>query len=846
LPTRPAAGPRRTRVLSGITGISTMLVVGAILTVGGVVIPAQSATAASEKTVLASEQDPDAANAPFPDLAVTVSQTTNLGAQGLEVSWTGGKKSTVPSSQIGGENFLQIAQCWGDAPDVSPPQPDRTTCQYGAFGTAGATRDSYRGQGNVIPTADQDYTVVGKGPNSPTYTSIPFRGASGKAEDVVQNVVKGKMVLDDQGQPVATDVNSNKFFGPYTSNEVSWAGTGSDGTGSAKIELQTAVQSTGLGCGTPVEAAGGVVTGSSCWLVIIPRGTADAGESGIIQSGLLWDTWKHKLAVKLDFRPVGVRCALGASERLVSGSEFAAEAVASWQPSLCNAAGGSIYTLLTGTESDAATAANETQAAPLALTSAALVSERPDSLAYAPIAVTGLAIGFAVDREPGADADQAERDKARLPFTTLKLNPRLVAKLLTNSYLDSLPYGADRSHVGFESSSKPGKNARNITYDPEFLAINPEWKNQALASPSLGDLLVPQGRSDGAMALWNYVTADASAADFLAGKPDESGMIVNPYSRTDPEGNRTGSGLQLPRDDFPKADPIEQAADGSVLPINLVTWRPYTNDYQSSGNLVLAGNGQVLGGWDPQAVPPKYSKPARSLPGVQRVLGVTDTAAAEKYQLFTAALRNPAGEYVTPTTESLTAGAAAMTVSATQSQVYAFDPRSETARGAKSAYPLTMPVYAAASPTNADQDVRASYAAFIRYAATDGQRPGTEPGQLPAGYAPIPSGWKSQALAAATVIESKAPPAPVAPVAAPVVAPPAAQTAVSAPGTLAVPPAIVEPTATGEAVLALAGAATPDDPTIDALQNAVPASLISGLLAALLVPGIARLRRRPL
>ena len=850
MPKRPAAGPAHTRLISGLTGVSTMLVVGAFLTIGGVVIPQQAANAAvapTAATISATQQDPDWGNAPFPDLAVTVSQTKNLVAQGLVVSWTGGKKSTVPNGQTGGENFLQIMQCWGDAPKDeknpdAPAEPDRTTCQYGGYNTPGTSRDSNRGDANVIAEADEYYTAPKEGITS-AYTSIPFRAATGKPEDIVENVRDGYRLHKDNGELVTTNVNDNKYFGPYTTNEVSWAGTGSDGSGSAKIELQTVVQSEGLGCGTPIEAEDGSVSGSSCWLVIIPRGTADAGEAAIVQSGLLWDTWKHKLAIKLDFRPAGVRCAIGSSERLVSGSELAADAVASWQPSLCAADGGSVYTLLTGTEADAALAANGTATAPLALTSRALVSDQPDTLAYAPIAVTGVAVAFAVDREPADGADQASKDKTRMPFTTLNLNPRLIAKLLTNSYLDSLPYAANRQHVGYVSKAEPGNNARNITYDPEFLAINPEWKNQALVSPSLGDLLLPQGRSDGATALWTYVTSDAAASEFLAGKPDEFGMIVNPYSSTEASNNKTGTALSLPRDDFPKADPIEQAADGGADPINLVTWRPYSNSYEASGNLVLNGNGQVLGGWNPNDKPPRYAKPTRSLPGVQRVLGLTDTAAAARYQVFTAALLNPAGEYVTPTIESMTAGAAAMTVSPNQSQVYGFDPRSASALAAKTAYPLTLPVYAAASPTMADGDVRASYADFIRYAVTDGQRQGKQSGQLPEGYAPIPAGWKAQALAAATVIES--PPAPVA--ASPAAAPAAVAPTKPAPaGTLTPAAVATAPTATGEAVLALAGKATPDDPAAAALQNAVPGSVLAGLLSALLVPGITRIKRKRL
>ncbi|WP_181408495.1 hypothetical protein, partial [Schumannella sp. 10F1B-5-1] len=45
------------------------------------------------------------------------------------------------------------------------------------------------------------------------------------------------------------DPNTNQFFTKYTTNEVPWAGSGSDGTGTVKFEVQTKVQAPGLGCG---------------------------------------------------------------------------------------------------------------------------------------------------------------------------------------------------------------------------------------------------------------------------------------------------------------------------------------------------------------------------------------------------------------------------------------------------------------------------------------------------------------------------------------------------------------------------------------------------------------------
>ncbi|MHC5797381.1 hypothetical protein ACVXZ4_14610 [Lacisediminihabitans sp. FW035] len=826
------------------TGALVAIIFGAASTAIGFSRESANASDSSAATVSTPASD---TTSPAPNLRVTVSQTKNLISQGIVVSWSGGKKSTVPSSQTGGENFLQIMQCGGDDP-ANPGQPDRTTCQYGAFLTPGTTRDSFRASADVVSPEDRQYTSIGSGFFDPTYTSIPFTSATvgdnGKHE-VVASVVGNKKID-------SVDVNTNQFFTANTSNEVNWAGSSAKGTGSTKFEIQTAQQSPGLGCGSPITATDGTVTGSSCWLVVIPRGTSDGGATNITQSGLFYDSWKHRLAVKLDFRPIGLHCAVGAAERQLAGSELIAGAVASWQPTLCNAGGGSIYSILTGNESDAAASANGSVVAPMALTSLPLsvTPEQSDTLAYAPVAISGLAIGFAVDREPSVagSATPDQLQQARLPFAEMKLTPRLLAKLLTSSYIDSLPYGADRSKLNYVSASEPGHNPRNIVLDPEFLAVNPDWATQSLVSPSLSDLLVPQGRSDAATTLWKYILSDPEATAWLAGAPDKWGMVVNPWSSTNATKNPSTVGVELPRSDFPKADPVEQPAAGTVAAINSVTWRPYVSDLDTSAYLTLRGDGQVLGGWDPTSTPPKYTKSIRSLPGVQRVLGLTDTASAAKYQVVTASLLNPAGAFVAPSSASLSAGAAAMTASSSSSSVYGFDPTSTAAKGALTAYPLTMPIYAAVSPAMADSALRRSYADFIRYAVGAGQVAGDQLGQLPEGYAPLPSGWRDQALAAANSIQSGVPDSPVAD-AAGSTSGDGSSVGGSTTGSQAESPAVAaasatNPGATGNAIVGLAGSATPKDPQLDALGAAIPGSLFAGLLSALLVPVITRIRRR--
>ena len=846
----PRTRSRNTWATSVVTGCLVALLMGTVSIIGGAFAAPAIADTSSAVTVTTAANDAYAPTSPLPGLSVTISQTKNLISQGIVVSWTGGKKSTTPSSQTGGQNFLQIAECGGDDP-ANPGQPDRTTCQYGAFLTPGAKRDSSRASAGVVAPEDAKYTAAATGPFNGPYTSIPFTSATigddGKHE-VVASVVNNKQVE-------SVDVNTNQFFTQNTSNEVTWAGSSATGAGSTKFEMQTAVQSPGLGCGAPIAATDGTITGAPCWLVVIPRGTADGGDASITQSGLFFDSWKHRLAIRLDFRPIGLHCAVGAAERQIAGSELVAGAVGSWQPTLCNAKGGSIYSILTGSESDAALNANSSVVAPMALTSLPLVTsaDASDLLTYAPIAVSGLAIAFAVDREPsaggGASADELE--KARTPFTEMKLTPRLVAKLLTSSYIDSLPYGADRSKLNYVNAKDPGHNPRNITLDPDFLVINPDWANQSLVSPSLSDLLVPQGRSDAATTIWNYVASDPAAAAWLAGTPDQWGMIVNPWSSTNAEINPAHIALDVPRSDFPKADPVEQPADGLVASINSVAWRPFVSDLDASGYRTLRGDGQVLGGWDSQAVPAKYTKTTRSLPGLQRVLGLTDTASAAKYQVVTASLLNPAGEYVRPSTAALGAGAAAMTVSKRVKNIYGFDPRSATAKGATTAYPLTMPIYAAVSPAMNDNALRTSYADFIRYAASAGQVAGNEIGQLPEGYAPLPPGWRDEALAAAEKIQAGVP--AVSEVVQQSTAPlgnggatgiPARAVSVGGGSTATPPGSAADPRATGKPVVALAGISTPADPRLDGLGSTIPLSLFVGLLSALLVPIISRIRRR--
>ena len=848
--------------------LAVALLILVMLSLSGTPLAATQAradgAANSAKTVRAADYDPDVANSPFPDLAVTVSQTEDLIQQGITVSWTGGKQSEAPQGTVGGSNFVQILECWGNEPGSDGTRPDRRTCQYGGTGGWGATRDGNTLPENVAPQ-DQKYSADLGGYN---YVGIPFVAynsdrvvdeSKAPAESVLTNTTTnnaGQVVLKS---PMIR-FDANEYFTSLTTNEVKWAPSGNDGSGSAPFELQTAMQSPGLGCGSPVKVSG-VSTGQPCWLVIIPRGQADNGSSLINTPGLWWSSWKHHLAVKLDFRPLGTACELGAAERQLAGSELVAQAISSWQPVVCR--GGSPFTLAQIPETDALAAAAGTTPSALAFTSRPLSLEgsglTKDPLAYAPVALGGISVSFAVDAFPSSTADEKYRARAGLPLTDMKLTPRLLAKLLTASYVDALPSGADLSHIGYKSFADPGKNARSLVFDPDFRAINdPEWSVQLIAGASISDVLMPLGRSDLTQRVWEYVLADAEAKAWLAGKPDPWGMVVNPCYSTNSKvsarcpradkGAPATAALSLPRDDFPKADPAEKIdttisdpANGTGV-VNLVTWRPYTSGFADGGFRVLRGDGMVLGAWDKFSVPPKFGKSQRQLLGSRQVLALTSTPAARLYQTTTAKLRNPAGEFVSPESANLLAAAAAMTPVTGQTPVLRFDQSSAKAKAAKNAYPLAIPVYAALNPQQTDAAQRADYAKLISYAAGDGQTPGNEDGQLPSGYAPLPAAWRSQATAAAEVIRSGSWPSP-----SPSPTPTTSSTASAAsqPSEQSTTPPPSDPSPSGDQAGALAGPTTPKDPELGGLAVVVPATGVAGLAAVVGIPLISRRRRLP-
>jgi hypothetical protein len=648
----------------------------------------------------------------FTDLSVTVAQTKNLVDQVVQVSWKGGDR-TVPGSGQFSYDYLQIMQCWGD----DPAGPSREQCQFGGLtgDDRGGAQSSTRQVSYGSTLIDPDETLKQE-PGSFKQKFVPFKSVTGKVEDGTVS----------------------EFYDAFTTNEVPFAATRGDGTGNDYFSVQSTRDAPGLGCGEPVVKNGKTV-GRKCWLVVVPRGDREVDGSQatlskkLVSSPLSASNWKNRIVFPLEFDPIGRPCPLGRAERKTLGQENIAEAVTRWQPALCQN-GGPVFGY-SQVSDDAARRDLVTDDSGMSFISRPLAaaSVPADSkLVYAPVGISGIAIAFNVDRQTPirAPADVKARDGERVK--TLRLTPRLVAKLLTQSYTRA---------ANINAPSVQG-NPTNLLKDPEFTALNAEYDGLTISLP---ELQLPAGRADITERVWNWILQDADAKQFLKGAVDPWGMKVNTNYKT----------LEFPRDDYPKAETYCIVAPDRPDLCTLDA-HPYAASLQDSARNASRGDFRGLTYWDPIAVPiPAYKRDRPQPSGTRAMLALTDTASAARYGLETAQLLNPAGDFVAPTPVTMAAA------SARQAPAPAGAPRQPILDGQDpKAYPLTNITYAVVDASRADTSAKKDYAAFLRYAAGPGQRLGQQPGQLPAGYAPLTKPLSTQTSAAAAAIAATSETAP--------------------------------------------------------------------------------------
>jgi len=456
-------------------------------------------------------------------------------------------------------------------------------------------------------------------------------------------------------------------------------------------------------------------------------------------SGELWwsaSNWRNRIAVPLTFAPPSNVCALINSSASVPiyGSYLLLGATQQWAPHFClNRSLFQLQHVLTAEPE--AKSLLEAGSIDAAFQGSPPPTPFARHIVQAPTAATGFAIVFDIVNKNGQ------------PYTTLRLDARLLAKLLTESYPENTYIQQNDKALQNPTTHQP--NPLNIADDPEFRALNPGIDPAIgdLAGASAATILAISGDADAMTALTSYINADPEARAWLNGKPDPWGMVVNPKYK----------GIKLPVSTWPLLDtyiPTGLAANDPCLAESPAPWLPQVaSPVESMATITLdlqfnISDSQVDCNNSFQF--PSYAAVGQEIPGQTFILGITSLADADQYGLNTAALETQGGststaKFTTSAGRSFaTAGIASMHAALAMMSPdkkagswtlpYA---KMRTASAGKSAYPGTILISTDVATQGLPKSVGGDLGKFLKFVATTGQRSGFGNGELPPGYLPL-------------------------------------------------------------------------------------------------------------
>lgn len=589
----------------------------------------------------------------------------------------------------------------------------------------------------------------------------------------------------DGGWSLGTNI-SNSYYSLSTTNELSGFAAPASATASTSrpFQIKATDQSAGLGCGLET----GQPSTSSCWLVAVPRGFGESDTNSPLSPSL----WANRVQVKLSFTSIPTGCSGSQTRTLVSGAETLSRAAASWTPALCTSQ--QVALGYTNATDDVTRQQYSSGTISMGFSSGPIDDDSGGTqTVYAPVALTGVTIAVHIVDGSGA------------LIPNIKLNARLIVKLLTESYevaLDSVGNGG--SQVA-EKLPWSGNEIRSLANDPEFQKLNPDLPSNSAVS--LGDIIVSGGQSDATSLLWHWLVSDPQAKAFLDGCPDSdsNNSVINPFysTRTYSECPADKSELETtekaaiaetevssnyvyqtpvypPTDDtFPQPqyyerDAVNKSGAASVnntTALGLGDIHPQETSMDAVGQDVARGIEKANTLWCAQATnasctsgpgtPGEWTSAAISGDtwDVGAALGVTQSSTSAALQETTADLCDDVGNCVGADTKSLQQAAADFADTSTpgfqESKVMTGDLDSDQAskQEADGAYPLALPVYAEVNTKGLLAADAKTYAKIIDYATTTGQIPGLAAGQLPPGYAPLTSAEVAQAQETVKTLE---------------------------------------------------------------------------------------------
>jgi hypothetical protein len=416
----------------------------------------------------------------------------------------------------------------------------------------------------------------------------------------------------------------------------------------------------------------------------------------------------------------------------VEGAGSSSYAINAWNGQLCNSR---TPLNLNYTTTGEGTAKGDFQSGAADVALASLPpSSGPSGGSYiaAPVDVTGVAIAFRI-------ADQI----AGTTVTTVRLTPRLVAMLITDS-------GTDGGFSYIDSAQ-----IYALTGDPEFQALNPGVTFPGLFGQyGVIEPILEGAATDDTQILTQWIADDADAMAFLHGH-DPCGVKLNP----------NWSGVSYPT---PILRDLEQ---DSRFPNWSGYYNPITNLGQEVTDLIYgkpAGFNPINPSLGQQAMPPVAPTEDAMFAELD---ATTATRAAEPAASLSAAhASSTIGQFVTVTSpghctpKSLTsfpgftapsAGSLALALGTmAQNRDHTLQPPLTT--NVDGAYPLTKVDYAFMPSSNLTRAKAQALAQFVDYVAGPGQSSTV----LPYGYSPLPAFLAAQDTNTAAAILRSVPSSP--------------------------------------------------------------------------------------
>lgn len=691
------------------------------------------------RDVLDAAGDPDTGLSSSYDMTVKADRTTDLrGRERVHISWSGARPSAGRASNPYGEKGLLqefpvvIMQCRGrDDADLSLKDRVRPETCWTSSVAQRSQRLTSRSESTWL--ADRYADPANRQPVS-GIDPFPADECKGLDSPVANTHLTAFVAKSGKSYPACAadkmppEAGIDAAFPP---SEVA-AFTDLKGNGSVQFEVRSDVENESLGCSYQVACSIVVVPilGISCDKPAgttltstdracrkggrLPAGSSNFADEGVDQavSPALWwseSNWRNRFSIPVTFGlPAGVCDVLDPrAPTKFFGSELMAQAALQWAPAYCLRKDRFNFAL-SQMPDNAGWENMEGGSGPAAFVSSEHQQIGTDPVGYAPTAITGFSVGYTIDRpDNGGEYDR------------LRLNGRLLAKLLTQSYLGS---DLGRGHPGMSG------NPLALMSDPEFVALNKGLSQNAQEAGAT--LLSLSVSSDLIRQITAYIAQDADAMDFMAGKPDPWGMKINPSYQD----------LELPRDEWPLLDTYVPQTQNECLKQNPTVYftqlaSPVSTLRTIADALIDAWpNVQTRCDYDTATTTYKLGRKDRQNYGTRFMLGLVSLGDADRFGMRSAALQTTAGTYVAPTPGTL-AKAVSLMRQAKKYEPFAVSQKDVVAAG--SAYPGTMVVYTTARMRNLDKTQAKQVASFIRIATTEGQVPGRGNGDLPGGYLPL-------------------------------------------------------------------------------------------------------------